>query len=104
MKKYSLLLFTMSFFFSDKLSSLLDASKATRLSDKIFELLEHVKSTTQKEKETVKSKKRHIEPENHTAKKSKFEENGVVPSKEPTTKTNNKETPSKEELSATQVG
>jgi len=67
----------------DKLGSLLEGSKASRLADRIFEIMGNVKTHQVK----TSSKKRHHETDNHSSsKKSKYTENGEVASKEPATK------------------
>lgn len=80
---------------SDKLGSLLESSKATRLSDKIYEILDSLRSNQQKA--TVK--KRHHAPEHQTSKKSKLDENGIVPTKDVVIK----EKSAKDQLSENQV-
>ncbi|XP_054287564.1 U4/U6 small nuclear ribonucleoprotein Prp3 isoform X2 [Macrosteles quadrilineatus] len=88
---------------ADKLGSLLESSKALRLSDKIYDVLDNLRNNMQK---TPPSKKRHHEPENHNSKKSKFEENGVTPSSKESTKEKQQEKNSKEVkevLSASQI-
>lgn len=80
---------------SDKLGSLLETSKATRLSEKIYDILDSLRSNQQKT--TVK--KRHHEPEHQNPKKSKLEENGIGPTKDPV----NKEKSAKDQLSENQV-
>uniref|UniRef100_A0A1B6G9V8 U4/U6 small nuclear ribonucleoprotein Prp3 n=1 Tax=Cuerna arida TaxID=1464854 RepID=A0A1B6G9V8_9HEMI len=77
---------------TDKLSSLLETSKASRLADRIFEILDGMRNTQPKS-----SKKRHHEGDSHGGKKTKFEENGVVSSKEQSTKE------TKEQLSPNQI-
>lgn len=77
----------------DKLGSLLETSKASRLADKIYELLDSLRTSQQKA-----SKKRNHDVDNHNSKKAKLEENGVV--KDQSTKDKKDKDPN---LSANQV-